>query len=106
MLENASDVGLLWIDAGRRQLLFEGDRQRYRIPAGSIVSCEIEQFTAPGDAQQRSIFYMTCIRAQTEAGLWETLVSHRHIWLGRRTNAVRRKLAEELREKIHAILAT
>ncbi len=38
MLENASDVGLLWIDTARRQLLFEGDRQRYRIPAASIVS--------------------------------------------------------------------
>jgi len=105
MLENASDVGLLWVDAAGRQVLFEGDRQRYRIPAGSIVSCEIEQFTAPGDAQQRSIFYMTCIRARTEAGLWETLVSHRHIWFGKRTSAVRRKLAEELREKIRSILA-
>jgi hypothetical protein len=41
-LQNAEDVGFLHVDADRRQLLFEGDNKRYRIPATSIVSCDVE----------------------------------------------------------------
>src|SRR5262249_50755729 len=43
--ENASDVGLLLLDYRRRVLLFEGDAERWVIPARSICSFKLEQFT-------------------------------------------------------------
>jgi hypothetical protein len=47
MLETAGDLGFLRIDAGRGLLLFEGDRERYQIPAGAILGCEVEQVEPP-----------------------------------------------------------
>jgi hypothetical protein len=41
-LENAEDQGFLCIDPEARQLLFEGDKNRYRIPAETVLSCEVE----------------------------------------------------------------
>src|ERR1700730_16391160 len=35
-LENAEDQGFLCVDTERRQLLFEGDKNRYRIPAEAV----------------------------------------------------------------------
>jgi hypothetical protein len=46
LLENATDVGFLDIQNG--YLLFEGDNERYRIPACAIVKCEQDYFTRLG----------------------------------------------------------
>ena len=42
MMENASDIGFLKIDRSRRELMFEGDRERYWIPAESILEVKHE----------------------------------------------------------------
>ncbi len=42
MLQNAEDRGFLLIDAERRQLLFEGDFKRYRIPAHALIAGDVE----------------------------------------------------------------
>ena len=47
MLETASDVGFLRLDSARGLLLFEGDKERYWVPAGAILSCEVEQVEPP-----------------------------------------------------------
>src|SRR5947209_1116197 len=41
-LQNAEDIGFLHLDAQRRQLLFEGDNKRYRIPVRAVLSCDVE----------------------------------------------------------------
>jgi hypothetical protein len=41
-LQNADDIGFLHLDAEGRQLLLEGDNKRYRIPAGAVLSCDVE----------------------------------------------------------------
>jgi hypothetical protein len=51
-LQNAEDVGFLHLDAQRRQVLFEGDQKRYRIPMEAILSCDVECMN-PTDAEQR-----------------------------------------------------
>lgn len=43
LVENASDVGFVDLQPG--WLLFEGDNERYRIPAGAIVKCEQDYYT-------------------------------------------------------------
>jgi hypothetical protein len=44
-LGTAEDQGFLLLDADKRQLLFEGDQKRYRIPAEALLSCETEIIT-------------------------------------------------------------
>src|SRR5439155_10658453 len=55
MLENADDQGFLLVDAERRQLLFEGDKQRYRIPADAILSCDVEAMNKGSENDSRSV---------------------------------------------------
>jgi len=45
LLENATDVGFLAVDQQKRWLFFEGDNERYRIPAQAIVKCEQDFYT-------------------------------------------------------------
>ncbi|HZL88945.1 MAG TPA: hypothetical protein VFB96_11270, partial [Pirellulaceae bacterium] len=39
-IDKSSDGGLLLVDEENRRVLFEGIKQRYRIPAGAIAHCE------------------------------------------------------------------
>ena len=43
LLENATDVGFVALKDGCS--LFEGDNERYRIPAGAIFKCEPDYYT-------------------------------------------------------------
>ena len=42
MFYNATDVGFLGFDFQNGLILFEGDNERYRIPASAIVECRQE----------------------------------------------------------------
>jgi hypothetical protein len=54
MLENADDQGFLLVDADRRQLLFEGDKSRYRIPAQALLSCDVELMNPNAENDSRA----------------------------------------------------
>lgn len=54
-LQNAEDVGLLRIDREQRQVLFEGDIKRYRIPAEAIVASDMELMNKNDANDPRSI---------------------------------------------------
>lgn len=43
--ENASDVGFIEVDSQNKWLLYEGDNERYRIPAKAIVECKQDSCT-------------------------------------------------------------
>lgn len=45
LLENASDVGFFAVDDPSCCLLYEGDNERYRIPAKAIIKCEQDSYT-------------------------------------------------------------
>jgi hypothetical protein len=55
LLTNAEDQGFLFVDTKGRQLLFEGDQQRYRIPAEAILSCEVEAMNKDAAQDERSV---------------------------------------------------
>jgi hypothetical protein len=109
MMENASDIGFLKLDAARHALTFEGDRERYRIPVESILEIRREFWAESVKHQlQKSptLRHVVVVRAMTADGPWET-------WFYRRHNAFRpqtakRRLADaaELESKIRAITAT
>jgi hypothetical protein len=80
MLETATDVGFLWIDEQAGEILFEGDRERYRIPANALLDSRIE--TTPLIAGLPWFFpiFMIVMRVQGAAGTREVPVATRGRW--------------------------
>jgi hypothetical protein len=105
MFENAADIGFLAVDTERREIRFEGDKERYRIPAEAIVSCELAKSvllsTARPDAPG---FWMAVIRAWDQSGIWEAPIAPRLsnslLWGGRS----RKRIAEDLQIRINALI--
>ncbi|WP_165235508.1 hypothetical protein [Aquisphaera insulae] len=85
MMENATDIGYVQLNKGRREIVFEGDRQRYRIPVESILSVEHESWSEPTRHQLQSApsqNHAIVVRAMTKDGPWET-------WFYQRWNTLR-----------------
>ncbi|MBX7246266.1 MAG: hypothetical protein K1X53_12290 [Candidatus Sumerlaeaceae bacterium] len=81
MVEEAIDVGLIKVDRGRREILFEGDKERYRIPAEAVQMAIVgEQVTQAGHATTTR--YYLFLRANGPNGTWENAI------LPRRKSAV------------------
>jgi hypothetical protein len=106
MLEDCEDIGLLKIDARRRELLFEGARQRWRIPADRIASCELEEYTVgPTSPDNKSnVFLLAVLRVSRDGDAWEapfrpmqtTLVAPTAEAKRQRCRQLRRRVLEEL----------
>jgi hypothetical protein len=58
MLRSAVDVGFLKVDQQNGFLFFEGDNERYRIPAHAIVKCQ-QEFTSGFDSSTRNYYGRT-----------------------------------------------
>jgi hypothetical protein len=57
------------VDKSRRELRFEGDKERWRIPAASITGCQIEYFVhGQGAGAQSSITSSCAPRAKKDSG--------------------------------------
>jgi hypothetical protein len=109
---NPSDRGFVRIDRQKRQVLFEGLRERYCIPAGAVISCEVEDMVAVG-----SSLLVTVVRAeiaktsvdtadpQPDQGEWEAPFFPRPRKFGKYRAAQRRELAESLRQQICQLMA-
>jgi hypothetical protein len=100
MLENAADLGFLLVDQARRVILFEGDRERWRIPAEAVISCDLEYFS-PGSATEGPLRHCVAVlRARTADGIWEAPLTQWHIRRGKRTNMERQEDAEAVQARI------
>lgn len=76
MLDDAADVGLMVIDQQRREIRFEGDKERWRIPAAAIVDCQLEVFIQrQGNTRTRR--YFAVLRAHHHNGFWEAPIRER-----------------------------
>jgi hypothetical protein len=101
MMETAEDIGLLKIDSGRRELLFEGIRQRWRIPADSIESCELEEYTVgPPAPNKNNVFLVAVLRVSGDGGVWEAPIRPRQNTLVLPTPETRRQRCRQLRRRI------
>jgi hypothetical protein len=101
MLETSTDIGLLKIDPGRRELLFEGDGHRWRIPADSIESCELEEyFIGVPDPNENNVFPMAVLRVNREGGVWEAPLSPMRTTLRRPTAEEKRRRCRQLRRRV------
>lgn len=105
MWENAADIGFLAVDPERREIRFEGDKERYRIPAEAIISCELAKSVLLSTAKPNAPgFWMAVIKAWEESGIWEAPIAPRLssslLWGGR----ARKKVAEDLQIRINALI--
>jgi hypothetical protein len=106
MLRPYSDTGILKVDALGRSVLFEGDRERWQVPAASLVSVEVESYRPANHvegSEEGEVYWVTVIRAQVDGQVWEAPVSKNHVELRPKTNALRQHNAEALRDEIGAI---
>lgn len=99
--KTARDVGFLRLDKAGREILFEGDKERWRIPAAAITYCEVEFFVeGQGTHGATKIFY-TVLRARHPGEFWEAPICERGstgiFQSGRRKKAALR-LCEAIRE--------
>jgi len=94
-LENASDVGFLFVDKARREILFEGDKERWRIPAAAVLSCDVDYFVeGQGTHGATKLFYVV-LRARRPGQFWEAPIRERS-GTGMFRSARRKKAAERL----------
>jgi hypothetical protein len=105
MFENATDLGFLAVDSRRREIRFEGDRERYRIPAEAIISCELEKSTLVSNASPDAPgVWLAVIRAWGPSGVWEAPIAPRlanSLLLG---GKIRKQAAEKVQADIAALL--
>lgn len=112
MLNQAVDVGFLKVDRASRCVLFEGDFQRWRIPAHSLVSVAVESYVPLGkpegppraDEPPQERYYMTVIKARVGDDEWEAPVSKAPVEWRPRTNQLREANALALRDLIRDLL--
>jgi hypothetical protein len=107
MAQNARDVGLMKVDERKRVILFEGDRERWVIPAESILSCEVEEFTELGMEENKYNLHAVVVLVANIGGQpWEAPLCPRITTFTPWTADTRRRLARELRQMIRTILPT
>lgn len=92
-----TDIGFLELNPTQRELIFQGDRERYWIPAESIISVQHECFAEAVQHEfQRSptLHHFVVVRAMTTAGPWETCLHCRQPRFQR--SSAKRRLAHAL----------
>lgn len=103
MLETATDVGYLVVDERRREILFEGDEERMRIPGGAILSCKVEETIIGQGTTADMAYYFTIVRVQHGSGSRQLPFAYRGD-LGQLGARTREQRALHLRKRIRAIM--
>jgi hypothetical protein len=106
MLEPATDIGLLRIDRTAREVLFEGDARRYRIPFESVRGCHVEEIRMDADQWGNDLYYATVLAFESATGVREMPLCGRHLTLTVRRMAHRRAQAELLCQALQQALAS
>lgn len=102
MGENATDVGLLRVDPKRGELRYEGDLERWIVPAEYIRSFRLKSFTPPGSMPGLNGYTVVLLEVDLddEPDPWETPLAVHPIHLEFWTPAKRKRGAELLRRSI------
>lgn len=76
MWRTETDIGFLAVDAVRRELRFEGDKERFCVPVDALLSCEVEKSVFSSSAKPTAPgYFMVTLRASSAGGVWEAPVS-------------------------------
>ena len=104
MLETATDVGFLALDKQRGLVLFEGDKECYRIPVQSIVWCAMEIYVQGEGTHGATRFYYVVIRANHPTQFWEAPFRIR-AGSGLFSRRKQRRMTEQLLQDINELKA-
>jgi hypothetical protein len=100
MLEPATDMGFFAIDYDRRELLFEGDVKRYRIPFEAVGSCQLEEYSLGNEQWKADVHFVTVLTVETATGPREIPLAGRHLEFQTRRAAERRLQAHTFCSRI------
>jgi hypothetical protein len=101
MGENASDLGLLVIDHKREELRYEGDVERWIVPAECVRSFKLRSFTPPNGVSFLNQFTVVLLQVELDdRDIWESPLAAQPIHFEMWTPAKRRRGAELLRDAI------
>ncbi len=104
MLETATDVGFLAIDHQRGLVLFEGDKECYRIPVQSIAWCAAEVYVHGEGTHGATRLYYVVVRANHPTQFWEAPFRVR-MGNGLFTRRQQRRATEQLLKEINELKA-
>ncbi len=96
------DIGLLLVDQENCKILFEGDKECYRIPGAALGSCKVLEHIGTGRADGIA-FYLVLVLAYNSKGSWEIGFAQPGN-SGAARNKSRAKWAGDLCRKIQAII--
>jgi hypothetical protein len=103
LMESADDIGFLQVDEEHKQLVFEGDKERYRIPVEAITACKIESYSS-GTGHSRTFYFLVVVSANTTEGPWETWFWQRHPDFRPYGKKRRLTVAQKLESRIRAMM--
>lgn len=103
MLETATDVGFLLVDTRKRELRFEGDRERWKVPGEAIESAEVEEAVAGRGTAGEIRYYMVVLEIRTPAGVVERPVAVRSTKLKVKKNH-REAWARAVQDRVEGIM--
>jgi hypothetical protein len=99
--ENAADVGLLVVDKKNDELRYEGDLERWTVPAECVRSFRLESFTPPAGLPAIQKFTVVMLVVEMDdREIWETPLAAHHIHFELWTGSKRRRGVELLRRVI------
>jgi hypothetical protein len=101
-----SEVGFLLVDQPGRRLLFEGDKERWRVPAGCLISCEVERASVHAGREENAVpsQFVAIVRASKEAAVWEVPLCCPHLEFRPLRNRDREARALALADTIRVLL--
>jgi hypothetical protein len=101
-MEMATDIGFTEIDPRGREIRFEGDVERFRIPISAITNCQMVcYFSTAGSSQIE--YWLVVVQGNTASGPWEAPIAPRVTkWISRPGS--QKKLAQQLYEEITALM--
>jgi hypothetical protein len=100
------DFGFLQIDPSRRLMKFEGDKNRWDIPAGALTACRIEEAIVGSEGNPNAERRYYVVLALDHAGEpWEAGLIHSRTELGNDNSQSRYARAEGLFGRISKLVA-
>ena len=102
-LLDCTDIGFLRADPQRHELLFEGDKECYRIPADAIVSCDVELFVAGEGSHGATKLYRVVLQLNHASGNFLEIPFAQRGNSGKLRAKTRLKWAQDLQQSISAL---
>jgi hypothetical protein len=106
MAVKVSDFGFIQVDRNRRRVLYEGNKERWTIPAESIRRCAVEevQYGAAGQSATGKLRCYVVLEFLKDDAPFEIGLRVADVDFGKATDARRLQKATDLFEEITAIL--